>query len=120
MTRQPVADQRRGHWAVGGDFTAGAPFLAAVPIDEILPMTGAGRMRVRFKTATSGGTLAARFLRPDGSDVSYTQSQPVDLTVAAGVEAVLDLDPHYGEGLLKLTFTPSGNGTIAFCDASQT
>jgi hypothetical protein len=120
MTRQPVADARRGHWALGGDFTAGAPFLNAVPIDEILPMTGAGRMRVRFKTSGGGGTLAARFLRPDGSDALYSQSQPVDLSVTAGVEAVLEIDPHYGEGLLKLTFTPSGNGSVTYCDASQT
>jgi hypothetical protein len=120
MTRQPVADARRGHWALGGDFTAGSPFLTAVPIGVTLPMAGAERMRVRFRTSGAGGTLAARFVRPDGPDTPYTQMQPVDVTVTANVEAVLDIEPHFGEGLIRLTFTPSGNGNITFCDASQT
>jgi hypothetical protein len=120
MTRQAVTDARRGHWALGGEFTAGAPFLNAVPIHVIVPMAGAVRARIRFQTSGAGGTLSARFLRPDGSDAPYIQSQPVDLTVTVDVESVLEIDPHYGEGLLKLSFLPSGNGSVVFCDASQT
>lgn len=119
MTRQPVADARRGHWALGGDFTAGGPFLNGVAIRVVVPMTGAHRMRLRFQ-ATGAGALQARFVRPDGQDVAYTVMQPVDTAIVANVESVIDIDPHYGEGLLKLTFTPSANGTITFCDASQT
>jgi hypothetical protein len=120
MTRQPVVSERRGHWAVGGDFVAGSPFLNAVPISTTIPIAGAERMRVRFKTSGAGGTLAARFVRPDGVDTLYTQMQPVDVAITVNVEAVLDIDPHYGEGLVKITFTPTGNGNITFCDASQT
>lgn len=118
MTRQPTLD-RRGHWSVGADFRPGAPFLAAVPISVVVPTAGANRLRLRFKTTGNGGTLVFQFVRPDESDTPYTGSQPVDQTVTAGTELVVDINPHYGEGLLKLTFTPAGNGSVVFCDVSQ-
>jgi hypothetical protein len=119
MSRQPTVNDARGHWVMGGDFTPGSPFLNAVPIEELVAMAGADRTRIRFQTTGAGGTLQARFVRPDGSDAAYNQGQPVDLTIADGVGAVLDINPHYGEGLLKLTFVPSGNGSVVYCDISQ-
>jgi hypothetical protein len=119
MTRQPTITERRGHWAAGGDFTPGSPFLNGVPIATVVPLGGADRSRIRFKATGAGGTLAARFVRPDGQDTAYATTQPADTPITVNVEATIDLNPHFGEGLMKLTFTPAGNGNIAFCDVSQ-
>lgn len=118
MTRQPT-QLAPNHWRLAGDFADGAPFLNAVPIKVIVPMVGAQRQRLHFKTAGGGGTLAFQFVRPDGNDTPYETGQPVNLAVVAGTEVVQEINPHYGEGLLKITFTPTGNGNIAWADVGQ-
>lgn len=118
-TRQPSPRDARGHWTLKGAWKPGTAFTNGAAITIDVPCAGAERIRIRMKTATGGGTLAAAWLRPDG-ETKYTANNPADVAIVAGTENKMDVDPHFGEGLLRLTFTPSADGTITYVDVSQT
>ena len=117
MTRRADPRELRGHYPLSGDFRPGSVVLNAVPVTVLIPVPSVARFRVRF-LSTVNGTLAGRFVRPD-DDVEYQANQPADVTITGGVETKLDVELHFGEGYLKLTFTPSGNGNITYADCSQ-
>lgn len=117
-TRLPSPRDVRGHWQLNGTWKPGAAFANGVAVTQDVPCAGAERIRIRIKTATGGGTLAAAWLRPDGN-TPYTANNPANVTVVAGTENKMDIDPHFGEALLRLTFTPGGDGTFTYVDVSQ-
>ena len=113
------ADPReaRNHQALGGGLKPGNAVATATDVSDTRAVAGEVRWRVRFK-ATVNGTLKARYLQPDGI-TEYTANNPADVPVTANVETKLDEPAHYGEGMVKIIFTPGGNGTITVADMSH-
>jgi len=111
-----------------GALKAGAACVNATAISEYVAIPNKGDIRVRLK-ASVGGTLSLHYMGPDldiergVAGTEYTTANPADVTVTANTEAVIDTgtgtDTHpMGEGYCKVIFTPSGSGTITFCDVS--
>jgi hypothetical protein len=110
-----------------GALKAGATCANATAIAEYVAIPNKGDVRARIK-ATVGGTLSMHYMGPDvdvaaGTGTEYTTGNPTDVTVTANTEAMIDTgkdtDAHpIGEGYVKVIYTPSGSGTITFCDVS--
>lgn len=124
--RFPSTNYRPARRLVGA-LKAGAALANATPAFETISVAGKSFIRVRFK-ATVGGTLSVHFLGPDHDEeanslgTEYTTGNATDVTVTANTEAVIpgpgDTTACYGESFAKITFTPSGSGTINFADVS--
>jgi len=119
----PSSGARR-HRRVGGALAPAAAFLNTVAISALLALAGSARLRIRIKTATNGGELKLEFVRPGsaGDFVEadlYTANNPAPVAVVAGTETMLEVADHFGEAMALLTFTPTGNGTITYCDISE-
>jgi hypothetical protein len=92
-----------------------AALTAAVAVTATVPVLGCSRGRVHLKS-TAAGTLQLQMADPTGTD-AYGDPAAVSVAVVANTDVSLDFDPR-GEAYLKITFTPSGNGEITFCDVS--
>jgi len=97
-------------------FKANKAFLNGVAFSIIVPVAGGARWRARIKTATGGGTLSAAYVRNVTGNAAYTSNNPANVAVVAGTENIMEEDTHMGESLLKLTFTPSADGTLTYLD----
>jgi|SRR6185312_3908722 len=110
-----------------GALKAGAVCVASTAMSEYVAIPNKGDVRVRIK-ASVGGTISLHYMGPDvdvtaGTGTEYSTGNPADVTVTADTEAMVDTgkdtDAHpMGEGYVKITYTPSGSGTITFCDVS--
>lgn len=123
----------RGIYRCQNGLAAGTATANGTTIYEIVPVSGALRIRVRIKTATNGGTLDVFGLGPDfdltqaqagvayGSltGTIYSTGNPTQVVVAAGTESKADID-LYGEEYVVLKFSgTTGAGTITYVDVSQ-
>lgn len=112
----------RDHRTVGGTLADGVALATGVAVSALIPLAGSSRFRIRIK-ASAAGTLSSAFVRPGttGFDAAslYTTGNPTDVAVVANTETKLEISEHYGEALLLLTYTPSGNGTLTFCDVCE-
>lgn len=89
-----------------------------VAVDWVVPVAGALAFRLRWQS-TCAGTLSFAYLRPPpNDDTAYTASNPGNTAILANTESVTDFNPE-GEGLVRIRFTPSGNGTLTFADVMQ-
>lgn len=88
-------------------------------VSALVRCAGASRGRVRFKS-TGAGSLKLEFVRPGGSQRSgvtvYGAGNPDAVAVTGGTETLLTTDAIAGEAMALITFTPSANGTVTFCD----
>jgi hypothetical protein len=96
-----------------GVFAPGAAVISATPITQFRPCAGVSKGRLRFK-ATAAGTLKVEYAAPDGVTV-YTLPAAVTAAVIANTEVLLDWVLQ-GEAYYLLTFTPSANGNVTYCD----
>lgn len=106
----------RGSYTVKGNLAPGAIVNGDTYI-EIIPIAGASRVRMRW-LSTGAGTLSFAFLRPDGS-TAYTGRNPANVAVVGGTECYMEIDPHFGEAYLQITFLASAGGSITYCDISE-
>lgn len=89
-------------------------------VKENFTCAGVARIRVRF-LATVGGQLVLHFLRSVvNHDIDYPTNQPDPVTVAANVEAIIDVEEHFGEGRASVSFAPNADGEITYCDVLMT
>lgn len=91
-----------------------ATLASGVAKSWVVPIAGSPRARLKW-LSTCAGTLAFALLRPDGR-TAYTTGNPANVVITAGTEADAIIDPLYGEGRLRITFTPSANGTVTYID----
>lgn len=96
---------------------AGAALTSGAPCAVAIPVAGAIAWKVRFK-ATAGGVLTSAYLRPD-TVTPYEGDNPGDVAVTANAMAVVSVASHFGEGWVRVTFTPSADGVVTYLDASQ-
>lgn len=109
---------------------AGVAFAVADgPHWELVSIWGTSTLTVRIKTATAGGQLDIIPVGPDFDldkqptttqfsalvGTIYTTGVASSVAVAATTEAIANL-PCHGEGYALVKFTPSGTGTITYCD----
>jgi hypothetical protein len=101
---------------LGGTFEPDTALTGAVPIVQYRPIVGVTRARWRLK-ADQGGTFACSFASPPVADVmtDYVTPATVSVAVVANTEVLLEVEPK-GEAFAKLVFTPSGNGSLTYCD----
>jgi hypothetical protein len=116
IVHESLVDDNKKIEGVGG-LHAGATCANTVPLASLVTCAGASRGRVRFR-ATVGGQLELVFCRPGGGSAPelYAAGNPAPVTVTANVETLLSTDAISGEALALIRFTPSGAGTINFCD----
>lgn len=115
--RKPVPGVMRGHYEVGGAFKPGTTLTNAVPVVQKIPTAGATRVRGRW-LSTIAGTLSFKWIRPDG-ETEYAANNPGDVVIVGGTENKFDVDPHFGEGLLQVTFTPGATGVLTYFDVCE-
>lgn len=109
-----VPDRTRyAHREIAGALAAGAALTNGTPVVQTVSTGGAKTGTLRF-LATAGGTLAFAWMRPVG-DTAYPTGNPANVAVTADTEAVVALTVA-GHGILRVTFTPSANGTITHAD----
>lgn len=74
---------------------------------------GLERFRIYFKS-TAAGTLSAQYQKANTEDTTLlTIGNPANVTIVANTENKMDVNPHFGERGLRVTFTPSGNGVVS-------
>lgn len=119
MPRLLAPNPLQGHpyGSVAGPLKDGAALTNGVPASQKIVCAGLARFRVRVK-ATCAGTLSVRFCRADAANTPYLTNQPAAVPMAANTEAVLNVDPHFGEGIAIVTVTPSADGVLTYCDLS--
>ncbi len=83
------------------------------PVSQVIPIAGCPAGRVRWKS-TCAGTLKGEFCSSDGETV-YATAQPASVAIVANTENYFDFNPR-GEAYFKITFTPSADGAVTFCD----
>jgi hypothetical protein len=106
--------------SVGGDLKDGIPLATGVPVKAYFNCAGMARIRLRI-LLTCNATAAFRFLRSiPNRNIEYAAEQPVDTPIVAGVESVIDVAAHYGEGRASLEITPLQNGEVVYVDQSMT
>jgi len=101
---------------MGGAFAPAATLTNGVAVSVLIPLAGASRWRLRFKSSAPG-SLACAYVRPDGT--AYSSNNPSNVAVTADVETVMEVNEHFGEAQARLTFTPSGDGAMTYADLSQ-
>lgn len=112
----------RPSFRVSGDLAVGASLSNGVVVDEIVPIAGSARLRVRFK-ASAAGALDVVLMGPNTNTdteggTQYSTGNPTQVAVSANTEAKIDVD-LYGESWALIKYTPSGSGTITYVDVSQ-
>lgn len=120
-TFHPRRDQM--HQVVGGALAPGAAYTNGSAVRAIVQLAGAARFRVRFK-GSGAGSLALAFLRPGATLTNPATAEtyntaPSPVAVTANTEAVLEVAEHFGEHGAVLTFTPSADGTVTWCDIAR-
>lgn len=86
------------------------------PITMTVGCAYAKAMTVRFLSAVAG-TLTIRLLRPDRQS-EYPVSQPSDTAIVGGTGVRVQVADMEGCAHVRITFTPSANGTVNYCDVS--
>lgn len=109
--------QGHPYGSVQGDLADGAAVTEDTAASVLVATAGLARFRVRLKSSAAG-TLSFEYCRADSANTGYGTSNPIDVTITADTEAVLEVDEHFGEGVGRVTFTPDADGTITYCDFS--
>lgn len=106
---------------IGGALAEGATLTNAVEVSEYVPVAGAARIRVHWKS-TVAGSLAIHFCRPDRlpNPARYTAGNPTAVPIVANTENVIDVATHFGEHMMEVAFTPSATGALTYADVSTT
>lgn len=120
MDRYPTVPDSRFRAAIRckGVLAASAAVVNATPVSEYVQVAGSARVRARIKTS-GAGTLDLTFgFFVNDVFTAYATGNPAQVAVSAATEAKIESDT-YGESWCKVTFTPSANGTVTFCDVSQ-
>lgn len=119
-TKRPSTFDEHVPGSVGGDLADGAEFVSGTAIAETFTCSGVARIRIRF-LATAPGVLALYFLRPMlNEETAYPTGQPDPISVTANEEAILDVQFHMGEGRAAISFSPSADGVVSYCDVMMT
>jgi hypothetical protein len=117
-TNRVFPDQPIIHRPVGGALAAGVRLLASGVAHQVTTVAGATRWRIRIKV-THAATLSAKYCKPDqpqDAPVEYGLFGPADVVLVANTENHMDVDPHFGEALVRLTLT---NTAGAVCDVTE-
>lgn len=115
-TKRPSTFDEHIPGSVSGRLKDKTQLVSLVEVRENVTCAGVGRIRVRFK-ATCPGVLKFIFLRSlTNHDTDYDTQQPLPVAVAANVEAVIDVEEHFGEGRAAVSFTPDVDGEVVYCD----
>lgn len=115
LPSRPDPTAMRGSWLVTGDLAPGTSIPTTEIREVMIPTAGASRIRIRAQTDTAAA-LDLVFVQPPGNGqnqpaIEYPTNQPTQVALAAGVENVLEIDPHFGEGQAILRIT-AGAGTV--------
>lgn len=97
-----------------GTLYAGATVANATTYQRRINIGGASSCRVRLKVSANG-TLKFSFMDPLGV-TAYTTSNPTNVSVTSGTEAVIETNAIYGEGWALVEFVSSGSGTVSLFD----
>lgn len=109
----------KGHQTLAGGLAAGTALPAtAVVVKELIRVHSGTKLRVRALLTLTAGTLAVKYLRPDGV-TPYVGGQPATVPLVAGTEVSSDFTTG-GEGIVEISITQSGGvaGSIGFVDVS--
>jgi hypothetical protein len=100
-------------------FNVGHAYLLADGAFSVkVTIAGSRVARLRYKM-TGAGVFSFAFCRCDAALTPYGADNPANsAAVVADVEDSCDLTLQ-GEAYLKITFTPSADGAITFCDFYQ-
>jgi hypothetical protein len=101
--------------SIGGALADNAEVSNGVAAVVNVATGGAQKAYIRLKSSAAGD-LDAALLRPDGQ-TAYTTGAPTTVPVLANTEVEMEVDVN-GVGEIKVTFTPSGDGVVSYCDVS--
>ena len=113
LGKRPAITPLRGAEKVCPD---GTQVVAGTPLQIVEALAGCSRWRLRIKT-NGAGTLSAAYRRPGTIPVNYEDNNPADVAVLANDEISMDVDFHWGEEAVEITFTATaGTVTIGYMD----
>lgn len=115
MSGPLILERQLIHRPVGQGLAADAPLSTGVPVEAFIALAGAQRWRVRIR-ASAAGTLSAAYVRAGRRTDVYAANNPADVAVVANTETAMSEATHFGAAAVRLTFTPSGNGAVTYCD----
>jgi len=102
------------HIRLQGNLKPTTAILNGVAVSQLIPIAGCPAGRVYWKSSCAG-SLKLELMDPTGT-TAYASSLIGPTAILAGTENHVDFNPR-GEAYLLITFTPSADGTITFCDA---
>lgn len=108
---------RARHFQLQGDLAAGTVIAEGATAQEVLPIAGLLRGKIRAKLSAGTGTLRAKWVYPDAAGYIdpdnpsvHTTDNPSDVTISNTDEVVMPIEDFYGEAYLLVQVIDGGDG----------